>query len=256
MVRVIVYMLIAMALMPVLRLLAVRLDSELVERALAGGRILILPILPFILYRFTTDMWFPTTHALVDDWNAHANFFTIFIYGLLAAKSGTFWRVIERQWRLCLVVAVALGIVLTPVWTHWGAWMHDRPVLTAVAQAARVFYAWAVILSVLGAAQTFLNRPSPLLSYLTRAIFPFYILHQTLIVVLGVWLSSFHLGAVPEFLALVTLTMLGCFGLYQYVIRPLPWLRPLFGVFGKASVLKATRVQAAPAALSGADSKM
>ncbi|WKE65880.1 acyltransferase family protein [Gallaecimonas kandeliae] len=248
----IVYTLVAMALMPALRRLAKWLDRDSVERALSGGRILVLPLLPFILYRFTTDYWFPTTHALVDDWNAHANFFTIFLYGLLLAKNGAFWRAVQSQWRLCLAVAVGLGVVLTPVWSHWDAWMQDKPVLIVIAQAARVFYAWAAILSLLGAAQAYLNRPSPLLSYLTRAIFPFYILHQTLIVVFGVWLSRYQLGAVPEFLALVGLTSLGCIGLYEYLIRPLPWLRPLFGVFGEAPSLKALRAKAlgqkAPAA--------
>jgi hypothetical protein len=239
----IVYTLIAVTILPALRRLAARLDTARVERALSRGGILVLPILPFILYRFTTDMWFPMTYALVDDWNAHANFFTIFVYGLLVAKSRAFWRAVGNQWRLCMVVALALGIVLTPVWTHWGDWMEDHPLLTVIAQAARVFYAWAVILSVLGAAQTYLNRPSPLLSYLTRAIFPFYILHQTLTIVFGVWLSGFRLGAVPEFLALVTLTVLGCFGLYEFVIRPLPWLRPLFGVFGEPPLLRGPRGQ-------------
>ncbi|MCJ9428099.1 acyltransferase family protein [Kordiimonas marina] len=242
----IAYTLVAMALMPLLRRLAARLDNDRVERLLSGGRILIIPILPFILFRFTTDMWFPMTHALIDDWNAHANFFTIFLYGLLLAKSGAFWRVVASQWRLCLTVAVGLGIILTPVWSHWAQWMHGHPVLTVIAQVSKVLYAWAVILSLLGAAQEYLNRPSPLLTYFTRAIFPYYILHQTLIILFGVWLSGFHLGAVPEFVALVGLTTLGCFGLYEYVIRPLSWLRPLFGVFGDAPSLKALKAKAVP----------
>ena len=227
----IVYTLLAMTLLPLLRMLAAKLDSAPVARWLSGGRLLLLPLIPFVIFRFTTDKWFPTTHALVDDWNAHANYFTIFVYGLLVAKSTVFWRLVAQQWRLCLLVAVSLGTVLTPVWLHWQEWMSDRPVLTAVAQAARVLYAWAVILTVLGAAQAYLNKPSPALRYLTQAIFPFYILHQTLIIVFGVWLSQFRLGAIGEFSALLVLTVLGCLVLWQYLIRPLPWLRPLFGVF-------------------------
>lgn len=234
----IVYTLVAVALMPLLRRLSAWLDSDGFERLLGGGGIMYLLVLPFILFRFTTAMWFDTTHDLVNDWNQHANYFTIFLYGILFAKSRAFWRSLANQWRLCLLVAFVLGLVLSPVWANWEAWMDGHPVLAAVARGARVLYAWAAILSLLGLAQAYLNRPSALLDYLTKAIFPYYILHQTLIVVFGVWLSSLALGAVGEFSALLALTSLGCFVLYEYLIRPLPWMKPLFGVFHETPPLR------------------
>jgi len=243
----IVYTLMAVALMPLLRRLSNWLDSEGFERLLGGGRIMILLVLPFILFRFTTAMWFDTTHDLVNDWNQHANYFTIFLYGILFAKSGAFWRSLANQWRLCLLTAFGLGLVLSPVWANWEAWTDGQPVFTAVARAARVVYAWAAILSLLGMAQAYLNRPSALLDYLTKAIFPYYILHQTLIVVFGVWLSGYALGVAGEFTALLLLTSLGCFALYEYVIRPLPWIKPLFGVFSDTQAFRKAVARPSPA---------
>ncbi len=243
----IVYTLLAVALMPLLRRLSAWLDSEGFERLMGGGRIMVLLVLPFILFRFTTAMWFETTHDLVNDWNQHANYFTIFLYGILFAKSGAFWRSLANQWRLCLLTAFGLGLVLSPVWANWEAWTDGQQAFTSIARAARVLYAWAAILSLLGFAQEYLNRPSALLTYLTKAIFPYYILHQTLIVVFGVWLSGLALGVVGEFTALVVLTAVGCFTLYEYVIRPVPLLKPLFGVFDQTEPFRKALAKPVPA---------
>jgi hypothetical protein len=97
-------------------------------------------------------------------------------------------------------------------------------------QAARIFYAWIVIVTLLGLAQRYLNRPGPRLRYLTSVIFPYYILHQTLIVVLGVWLSRAHLPLLLEALALILGTIGGCVLLTELIIKRVGFLRPLFGM--------------------------
>lgn len=87
-----------------------------------------------------------------------------------------------------------------------------------------------MIAALLALAQQHLNHKSALLAYLTTAIFAFYILHQTIIVVVGVWLSGLNLPVVAEFIALVVITFGGCALLYEFSIRRTRSLRPLFGV--------------------------
>ncbi|TNE67905.1 MAG: hypothetical protein EP335_00050 [Alphaproteobacteria bacterium] len=226
-----VYSLLAIALMPLVRRIAAWLDGEGFARILSGGRVLLLPAIPFIIYRFTLEMQYPETHALFGDWAAHARYGTIFLFGLLFAKSGAFWGAIRDQWRAGALAVLISGICLSPLWAHWD-WVETHPALMQLARAWRVLYAWMVIATLMGAAGHYLNRPSPLLAYLTRAVFPYYILHQTLIVVFGVWLSGYALGAPLEFISLVVLTTLGCGLGYHYLIRPFGLVRPLFGVFG------------------------
>jgi surface polysaccharide O-acyltransferase-like enzyme len=85
-------------------------------------------------------------------------------------------------------------------------------------------------MALLGAGQAFLNRPSARLSYLTRAIFPYYILHQTLIIVIGANLTPLGLPAPLEVLLVVGGTFFLCYALYEFIIRRVPLLRPCFGV--------------------------
>jgi hypothetical protein len=224
------YTLIIIPLMPLVSKLAGVFDARWFERLMGAGRLFILPALLFIAYRFTTDTWFPReSHAFWGDWGAHARYFSYFLIGLLIAKNDTFWRVLERTWRIGAILTGVLALTLSMLWANW-EWVSEQNTLLVVARMLRPLYAWSMIATLLGAAQAFLNKPSALLSYLTKAVFPYYILHQSLIVVAGVYISGFGLSVWPEFLLVLLATVAGCLGIYELIIRRVGILRPLFGV--------------------------
>jgi len=226
----IAYSMLIIPLMPLVRRFAAWMDSARFERLMGGGRLFMLPALLFVVYRFTTDMWYPReSHAFWGDWGAHARYFSYFLIGILIAKNSAFWRVLATTWRRGAAFVLFLAVVLTPLWDNW-QWVESQPILMQTARAMRVIYAWAVIATLMGAAQHYLNRPSARLAYLSQAIFPYYILHQTLIVIFGVYLATLGLSAPVEFAALLLMTVLGCVLIYEFIIRRVPFLRPLFGV--------------------------
>ena len=79
---------------------------------------------------------------------------------------------------------------------------------------------------------------------LTEAVFPFYIIHQTLIVVVGWWLRGADLPMLADFLILVAATVAGCWAFYL-IGRRIPLIRPLIGLRRHAS--KRTHVDPRPA---------
>ena len=81
-----------------------------------------------------------------------------------------------------------------------------------------------------GLAQRFLNRPGPALSYLTEAIFPYYVLHQTITLSAGYFLARSGVGVWVEATGLTLAAVLGCVLLHELVIRRVRLLRPLFGL--------------------------
>ncbi len=225
-----VYTMLVLPLMPLIGRWAVAMDALWFERLMSGGRVLVLPGLLFVLYRFTTDRWFPNeTHALVDDWGAHVRYISYFLLGILLAKNAAFWRAVALTRRAGPLLALGLAVVLSALWANW-VWISDQPAFVTVAQALRPLYAWVVIAALLALGQQHLNRKNPLLAYLTTAIFAFYILHQTIIVLAGVTLSGFNLPVAVEFPALVIITFGGCYVFYEFVIRRVGFLQPLFGV--------------------------
>ena len=199
-----------------------------------GGRlgvvsVMILPFLPHMLYRVFLDPFHPTTHDLINDWANHAHSFTIFFMGFVIAKDTAFWKAVERALPWAGVLTLVLALWLSIVWYDWSAYIEAGHNLWP-ARTGRVLFAWLVILTLLGLAQKYLNQPSKALTYMTEAIFPWYILHQTLIVVTGYWMTRQGMNAFSEFLAVSASTLAGCFLLHEFIIRRLKPLRPLLGL--------------------------
>jgi hypothetical protein len=92
------------------------------------------------------------------------------------------------------------------------------------------FYAWSTIAAVLGWGHRYLNRPFRWLPYAREAVFPWYILHQSVMLALAYWLIPLKLGPVLEPSLTLLGTVAGCAMLHECVIRRTRWLRPLFGL--------------------------
>ena len=208
-----------------------------VTQALFAGKwgpatALALPVLPHILYRLTLDPSFPTTHDLTNDWANHAHSLTMLMLGFVLAKDAHFWSAIRRALPAAIALVLILGIGLSATWAQWetlstsGEWDW----IIWPARMARLAYAWIAIAVLLGLAQIYLNRPSRALTYMTEAIFPWYILHQTLTVMLGYWLTRQGLPVGLEAVLVIGGTFAGCALLHELVIRRVGFLRPLFGL--------------------------
>ncbi|MEJ8631846.1 hypothetical protein P0F65_22800 [Sphingomonas sp. I4] len=70
------------------------------------------------------------------------------------------------------------------------------------------------------------NRWRPML---TEAVFPFYLIHQTIIVVAGYALLPTATGSLARFAILLVVTIIGCWAFY-IVGRRVHWLRPAIGL--------------------------
>lgn len=197
---------------------------------LSGWRLLALPAIVLGLLRVSLAERFPTTHALVDDWYNHAAYFLPFLLGALMARAPRFWeQTSSLRWH-ALALALA-GWAAVVVWST--AYDKLAPELIDLFKGPmRCVYAlcaWSAIVAACGFARRHLDADGPARRYLTEAVFPVYIAHQSLIVVLAH--AAKPLGLTPgiEALLLAVLTLAGCFALFE-AVRRVPVLRPLFGL--------------------------
>lgn len=190
--------------------------------------LILLGFVPLMAWRVALVPHFETTHNLVHDWANHAISFTFVLYGVYAARSESFWRCVDRALPMTLGLAAVLAAILTPVWMNFEP-LLDQPIALWAARAGRVAYAWVVILALLGLARRFLNHDCPVRRYLTEAIFPVYILHQTITVSAGYALTRTGLDVWTEFTALTVITFAGSFAGFE-IIRRIAALRSLFGL--------------------------
>ena len=109
--------------------------------------------------------------------------------------------------------------------------------LEAFIWCLRNFYIWTMLLAILGWSYALHNRPFRWLCWANESVYPWYILHQSLIVGLGFWINSYHFGPVSEPLLLLVGTLLGCWGISE-IIKRIPWLRPCFGLKSRSISVK------------------
>jgi len=250
-----VYVLLLAPFLPLLRRLVEGAGARALD-LIAGGpvRLMLLIIVPFVVYELTLSEHFPTTHALVDDWANHAHRFTIFMLGYFAAKHDGFWRSVHRALPLAAGLAVGLWLLGAFVEANEAAveasWVARLPFIGVVEAALETLYAWSCIILLMSLAQRFLNRPSKALTYFTGAVFCYYILHQTIIVIAGYYLTQHSLGVWPEFLTVTAITVVGCAGGYE-ILRRIPGLRVFFGVRSREPKAGAPARATVVAALAG-----
>ena len=197
---------------------------------LRGWRLLLLPSIPLALATIGLQPLFEETGDLIHDWYRHAIYFTMFLYGYWISTDSGIWAELVRLRKQSLTVALSLVVVYLVLVNVLPDELPDWQ--QALVWILRNIYIWAALSTILGWAHHALNRPFRWLPWANEAVYPWYVLHQSLIVLFAYWLLPLQLGPVIEPLLVLTGTVAGCWALHEFVIRRNRWLRPCFGLKG------------------------
>jgi glucan biosynthesis protein C len=234
-----VYSVLAIAFLALPRLLA--LAEAGLEWLLGGWRLLVLPILYLAFARQQLFATYGLSNHLSTDWYNHAMSLGVFGLGFLLALRETVWRNFERLRFVFLGLAVAALPTLIMLEAATGPVTDDlaKNVTFAIDQ-------WATIGAVLGFASRHIrSADGPLLRYLTDAVFPCYLAHQTILVICAGLLKPTGLPVAVEAPLLIAVTLGGSLLVYEVVRRINP-IRPLWGLKPRSAAGGAR--DAAPAA--------
>jgi len=199
------------------------------ERLGTGSRLLWLPLLYLVPVRAAITFTTGESHGLFDDWLSDAIYLPCFLFGFGLAGSRTLWPALAKLWKAALMLSLASYAVLVWVELGWPADAHPPHLVMALDRAAMAGMLWGMSLVMLRLADTVLNRDHSWRATLSEAIFPCYILHQTIIVVVAWWLLPAHLPAPLAFAIVLGTTALSCWLFYR-LGREVSWLRPLIGL--------------------------
>lgn len=198
------------------------------ERALAGWRIIAVPVLWLLLMRLVVLPGQFPTNRVATDIAGHMIYLPAFLFGFGLARADRLWPDIMRLWRPALAIAIiGYALIAWKMMGHPGAEWLEGYKQGELGPASLT--GWGAIILLLGAAARWMNRDHRWRATLTEAVFPIYLIHQTLIVVIGWWLLRFRWGALPEFVILVVATTIGCWAFYAAGSR-IGFLRPLIGL--------------------------
>jgi glucan biosynthesis protein C len=101
----------------------------------------------------------------------------------------------------------------------------------------RPITAWGWVLALVGYGKHYLNRPHKSLNYLNQAVYPFYILHQTVIVMLAYYIvQTQNESILSKYIYTVGITFFVTVLTYHLLIKPYALMRFLFGMKPKGEV--------------------
>ena len=146
---------------------------------------LALPALLLIGLELALRPAFPSTHNLIWDWANHAHYGLLVVLGWWFARNPALEAAVDRAG----AAAVLAAIGLTALWllslreAQGGFAALDLP--WAVRLGLRIGAEWATLLSLLAIGRRFLDRSIPGLAFFAPLALAFYVLHQTIIVMLG-----------------------------------------------------------------------
>jgi peptidoglycan/LPS O-acetylase OafA/YrhL len=182
--------------------------------------------IPIMLMEFLVGL-FPDTIGIrsFGGWSP-LTYLVIFFLGYLLATDQRYRNAIERVRFFSLTLSLlllAMGYSLE---------MAGVSIYLPAMAPFRGLNTWAWLLTFLGFASRHLNFNNRFLSYANEAVLPFYILHQTVIVVLGFFIRDWEWTILAKYLFLATVSFVIIMLLYEFLVRRVRVLRVLFGMKG------------------------
>lgn len=89
---------------------------------------------------------------------------------------------------------------------------------------------WFWLIVIWGYAIKYLNRGSKALSYANQAVFPFYIFHQTVIVIISYYVIQLDASILTKFSMVLSSTVIFIWILYEVILKRTIMTRAMFGI--------------------------
>lgn len=199
-----------------------------------GTKIIWLPMALYFLILMSNGKD-KVTAAFYNDWYGHSIFIFALVMGLLFVRMPSIWASFERNRYLSLVAGLlGYGALLTIFLTPSDMLPFDG---SAAWGYIAMFVKWSWIALIIGFARRYLNFSNKALKYCNQIVYPFFILHQTVIIIIGYYVIDWGLSGISEFLIIMIGTFALCGLLYEAIIRRVDILRLMFGLKWNGTII-------------------
>ncbi|MBD2448441.1 acyltransferase [Nostoc sp. FACHB-152] len=191
---------------------------------------ILLPALPLaVIEGALRPRWFGFQN-LYDDWANVLLYISYFAYGFIFCSHAEFGQAIQKNRQLILGISIITMSVLL-------GWQASDFLPSRGYSWKYIFYqmfrgvnSWCWVIALVGLGQRYLNFNNGILQYTSQASYPFYLLHQTVLVTLGFYVVQWNLGIPEKFLIISSATILLTGTLYEVLVRRINIIRFLFGL--------------------------
>jgi len=174
---------------------------------------------PGVIFLMVIPFWLtePLPGPIVGLLNPFAYIF-LFVAGYVFIADARFQVAVDRSWRWALglgTITLATGAAIR----FSGIEFAESSWQSTVRDFLQYFTTWAWVIGALGFGHCHLNRLGRWLPYLNAAAYPFYLLHQTVILVIGFYITRWNMGVLPKFLLIAVVAMGTTLGIIELARR-------------------------------------
>jgi glucan biosynthesis protein C len=152
----------------------------------------------------------------------------LFVYGYVLMADARFGEALDRHKVPALVFG--LGLLVTIV----GIMASGVEIVGVMELLLNLCYkgitTWLLLIAFLGFGRKYLNFFNRALEYAGETAYPFYILHQTVIVLIGTYVMQWDIGVWPKFLVISLASVPAILLMYEVLIKRTRVTRFLFGM--------------------------
>lgn len=193
------------------------------------ARLLWAPIAVMTTVRLGALFVVPEGQGLFHDVAGHSQYLPLFALGFLIARRPALWRGLHRHAALAALIAVVSGAIVVGVELRYPGDTVPPHLAMAANRAARSVMGWSMVVTLFCLADRFANRDHRWRAPLGRAVFPAYIVHHPVIVLVTWFTLPLSLNPWVEAAMLLVATVLACIAAY-ILARAIPSLGILLGV--------------------------
>ena len=194
---------------------------------------MLLICVPVMALRIISMVYFPDGDDAWINFPKASYYFYFFVTGIVLFSCSPAWDSMSRQ-RNHYLIAALISLVLFYAYYY----LPQEWIPESVSPGSRwsiwfvvcALVGWSTMLTIMGYAQVYLNQPKPILQKLNEAVYPFYILHQTVIVVLAYYVIQWEAGIGLKLIVLLVVSWIVIIAVYRFVIYPFNAIRILFGM--------------------------
>jgi hypothetical protein len=196
-------------------------------------------VIPLILMIFVASLAhsaFPFIFGEAAGWNILL-YLVFFIYGYLFASNNSFRLATEKHRIPALITGIITSIIIIIIFlTNYikiiripGVPQFDELTFSIIFAFFWPLNAFCWLIVILGFGSKYLNIDHKSRKFLNDLVLPFYILHQTVIIVIAFSLIGINIAVILKYLIVVSVSFIIVIGLVL-IIRRVNFLRFLFGM--------------------------
>jgi hypothetical protein len=183
------------------------------------------------MIKISFSLFFPSDDNKIENLSSSSYYFFFFITGMIFVANKELWqRVCEHRLYHLIILLISTVIFYGYYYSPDLSDYLSLNVRWSIWWLVCCLVSWSALLTILGYAQFYLKKTPQWLRLSNELIYPFYIFHQTVIVVIGFYVINWQTSILIKIISLLFLSLSITCGICLFIIKPFSFFRFLFGL--------------------------